>query len=193
MKFAQIIEFTTGRIDEFNARLDEWMARSDGHRIPHQAVLRRDRDAQDRYLLMVEFACWEQDMENSRWPETGEFAAFLAGISDGGLTFRNLDVLREEKTPAGKVHSPWPGPMLPRSAVRKAAAGQRPALRALDNRARRPVSASSSAPTRASAALGEPSARLAAVRSRKPGQLGLAQQRGRVRHRHVPDHGEACR
>jgi len=26
MKFAQIIEFTTGRIDEFNARLDEWMA-----------------------------------------------------------------------------------------------------------------------------------------------------------------------
>jgi hypothetical protein len=52
--------------------------------------------------------------------------------------FRNLDVLREEKTPAGKVHSPWPGPMLPRSAVRKAAAGQRPALRALDNRARRP-------------------------------------------------------
>jgi hypothetical protein len=96
MKFAQIIEFTTGRIDEFNARLDEWMARSDGHRIPHRAVLRRDRDVQDRYLLMVEFASWEQGMENSRRPETGEFAAFLAGISDGALTFRNLDVLREE-------------------------------------------------------------------------------------------------
>jgi hypothetical protein len=96
MKFAQIIEFTTGRIDEFNARLDEWMARFDGHRIPHRAVLRRDRDARDRYLLMVEFASWEQGMENSRRPETGEFAAFLAGISDGGLTFRNLDVLREE-------------------------------------------------------------------------------------------------
>jgi hypothetical protein len=30
MKFAQIIEFTTGRIDEFNAGLDEWMARSEG-------------------------------------------------------------------------------------------------------------------------------------------------------------------
>jgi hypothetical protein len=96
MKFAQIIEFTTGRIDEFNARLDEWMARSDGHRIPHRAVLRLDRDAQDRYLLMVEFASREQGMENSRRPETGEFAAFLAEISVGGLTFRNLDVLREE-------------------------------------------------------------------------------------------------
>ena len=96
MKFAQIIEFTTRRIDEFNARLDEWMARSDGYRIPHRVVLRRDRDARDRYLLMVEFASYEQGMENSRRAETGEFAAFLAGISDGGLTFRNLDVLREE-------------------------------------------------------------------------------------------------
>jgi hypothetical protein len=96
MKFAQIIEFTTGRIDEFNAGLDEWMARSEGHRIPHRAVLRRDRDAQDRYLLMVEFASHEHGMENSGRPETAEFAAFLAQISDRALTFRNLDVLREE-------------------------------------------------------------------------------------------------
>ena len=96
MKFAQIIEFTTGRIDEFNARLDEWMARSEGHRIPHRAVLRRDRDARDRYLLMVEFASYERGMENSNRPETAEFAALLAGIANGSLTFRNLDVLREE-------------------------------------------------------------------------------------------------
>ena len=84
MKFAQIIEFTTGRIDEFNARLDEWMARSDGHRIPHQAVLRRDRDAQDRYLLMVEFACWEQDMENSRRPRPGSSPLSWPGSATAG-------------------------------------------------------------------------------------------------------------
>jgi hypothetical protein len=96
MKFAQIIEFTTARIDEFNAGLDEWMATSDGHRIPHRAVLRRDRDAPDRYLLMVEFASYEQGMENSARPEVGEFATFLAEISEGELAFRNLDVLREE-------------------------------------------------------------------------------------------------
>jgi len=96
MKFAQIIEFTTGRIAEFNAGLDEWIARSDGNRIPHRAVLRRDRDVPDRYLLMVEFASYEQAMENSGRPQTGEFATFLAGISGGKLTFRNLDVLREE-------------------------------------------------------------------------------------------------
>jgi len=96
MKFAQIIEFTTERIDEFNAGLDEWMARSEGHRIPHRAVLRRDRDARNRYLLTVEFASYEKGMENSSRPETGEFAAFLVGISDSTPAFRNLDVLREE-------------------------------------------------------------------------------------------------
>ena len=83
-------------IDEFNARLDAWMTASEGHRIPHRAVLRRDRDADDVYLLMVEFTSYDQAMENSRRPETGEFAAFLTEISQGALQFRNLDVLREE-------------------------------------------------------------------------------------------------
>jgi len=96
MKYAQIIEFTTGRIDEFNAGLDEWMAKSQGGRIPHRAVLGRDQNARDRYLLMVEFASYELGKENSDRPETGEFAAFLAGISNSALTFRNVDVLREE-------------------------------------------------------------------------------------------------
>ena len=44
----------------------------------------------------MEFASHERGMENSGRPETGEFAAFLAGISDSTLAFRNLDVLREE-------------------------------------------------------------------------------------------------
>ena len=96
MKFAQIIEFSTGRIDEFNANLDAWMVKSDGHRISHRAVLRRDRDAENLYLLMVEFLSYEQGTENSNRPETAEFATLLAEICDGPLTFRNLDVLREE-------------------------------------------------------------------------------------------------
>ena len=96
MKFTQIIEFATTQIDEFNANLDHWMEQSQGKRIPHRATLRRDRDAEDVYLLTVEFSSYEQGMENSNRPETGEFATFLAKLSDGPLTFRNLDVLREE-------------------------------------------------------------------------------------------------
>jgi hypothetical protein len=53
VKFTQIIEFKTSRLDEFSANFDASMAKSDGHRIPHRAVLRADRDADETYLLMV--------------------------------------------------------------------------------------------------------------------------------------------
>ena len=96
MKFTQTIEFRTSRIVDFNAHLDAWITSTAGNRIPHRAILRQDRDDDDLFQLMVEFASYEQGMENSGRPETGEFAAFLAGISDSALTFRNLDVLREE-------------------------------------------------------------------------------------------------
>ena len=68
----------------------------DRNRISHWAVLERDRDATDRFLLLVEFDSYEQGMENSSRPEVGEFAAFIAGISNSAPTFRSLDVLREE-------------------------------------------------------------------------------------------------
>ena len=96
MKFAQIIEFRTSRIKDFNVNLDAWMTRTEGKRIPHRAVLRKDRDADDQYLLMVEFSSYDDGMANSSSPATAEFAEFLAGLSIGPLAFRNLDVLREE-------------------------------------------------------------------------------------------------
>jgi len=53
MKFTQIIEFSTTRIDELNATLDTWITSTEGNRIPHRAVLRRDREAEDRYRLFA--------------------------------------------------------------------------------------------------------------------------------------------
>jgi hypothetical protein len=73
-----------------------WMTRTEGNRIPHHAVLSRDRDADDRYLLMVEFASYDTGMQNSNRPETSELPAVLAEISEGLLAFRNLDVMRGE-------------------------------------------------------------------------------------------------
>ena len=96
MKFVQIIEFKTSRIDDFHANLDAWITRTQGNRIPHHAVLSRDRDTDNRYLLMVEFASYDRGMENSNRPETSEFAAVLAEISEAPLAFQNLDVIREE-------------------------------------------------------------------------------------------------
>ena len=45
---------------------------------------------------MVEFSAYDRGRENSGRPETAQFAAFLAEMSEGELKFRNLDVLREE-------------------------------------------------------------------------------------------------
>ena len=96
MKFTQIIEFTTSRIDDFNASLDAWITRTEGTRIPHRAVLNKDRDTENLYLLTVEFASHDKGMENSNRPETSEFAATLADISDEPLKFRNFDVIRAD-------------------------------------------------------------------------------------------------
>jgi hypothetical protein len=96
VKFTQIIEFSTGRIDDFNTALDTWMTKTEGSRIPHRAVLRRDRDADDRYLLTVEFDSHDLATKNSSRPETSAFADFLSELSNTPLNFRNLDVLRED-------------------------------------------------------------------------------------------------
>ena len=96
MRFTQIIEFSTNRIDDLNAFFDEWIAASEGERIPHRAVLHADRDKDGVYVLTVEFSSHEKGMANSNNPRTRQFASFLGGISDGERIFHNLDVLREE-------------------------------------------------------------------------------------------------
>ncbi|GLW55579.1 hypothetical protein [Kitasatospora phosalacinea] len=93
MRFIQIIEYRTGRIDEFNELLDEWVARNEGHRLAVRALQTRDRDGTDTYLNIVEFPSYEVAMENSQRPETAEFAARAAALCDGPPTFRNLDVI----------------------------------------------------------------------------------------------------
>lgn len=95
MKFVQIIEFKTGRIDEFNAILDEWLEKSEGGRPAGRAVQVRDRDSENTYMNIVEFPSYEVAMENSEKPETGELAARLNELCDGPPIFRNVDVVRE--------------------------------------------------------------------------------------------------
>lgn len=95
MGFIQIIEFRTSRIDEFNAALDDWVAKNAGRRVATRSVQTRDRDNEGVYLNIVEFPSYEQAMENSNRPETTEFAAQLAKLCDAPPVFRNLDVLRE--------------------------------------------------------------------------------------------------
>ena len=95
MSFMQIIEFRTGRIDEFDATVDEWLRKTEGRRTAGRSTTTRDRDNDKTYLQIVEFPSYEQAMANSELPETRELAARLAELCDGPPTFRNLDVVRE--------------------------------------------------------------------------------------------------
>jgi quinol monooxygenase YgiN len=97
VSFLQIIEFTSSRVDELDALLDEWLERTQGKRTAIRGVQARDRD-RDRpntYVQIVEFPSYEAAMANSELPETAEVAARLAELCDGPPTFRNLDVARD--------------------------------------------------------------------------------------------------
>jgi hypothetical protein len=96
MTFIQIIEFQTGRVDEFDALLDDWLAQSKDWRTATRSVRTKDRDRADTYVQMVEFPSYEKAQENSNHPATADFAKRLAKLSDVPPVFRNLDVLSEE-------------------------------------------------------------------------------------------------
>ena len=95
MSFLQIIEFTSSRVGELDALLDEWLERTEGKRTATRSVKARDRDRPNTYVQIVEFPSYEDAMANSELPETAEVAARLAELCDGPPTFRNLDVARE--------------------------------------------------------------------------------------------------
>ncbi|GAA2746842.1 hypothetical protein [Kitasatospora cinereorecta] len=95
MRFIQIIEYKTSRIDEFNALLDRWVEKNAGRSLATRAVQARDRDNANVYLNIVEFPSYEQAMENSSRPETAEFAEQVKALCDGPPTFRNLDLVKE--------------------------------------------------------------------------------------------------
>jgi hypothetical protein len=97
MGFIQIIEYKTGRIDEVNALVDEFLATTEGTRTASRGVQTRDRDNDGTYLQIVEFGSYEDAMKNSELPQTGEFATKMATLCDGPPVFRNLDVLRDDQ------------------------------------------------------------------------------------------------
>jgi hypothetical protein len=92
--FVQIIEFTSTRIDEIRAMMDE---REEGGALADSLVLRgvtaADRDRPNTYMSIIEFESYEAAMENSARPETSEMASSFAELCDGPPRFHNLDVI----------------------------------------------------------------------------------------------------
>ncbi len=92
MKFVQLVEFSTSRIEELR-ELAQNVPQPSGGSV--RGLVCGDRDNPGRYVVVAEFPSYEEAMENSQKPEVGEFAKRMADLCDGPPTYRNLDVLEE--------------------------------------------------------------------------------------------------
>ena len=92
MKFVQLVEFSTSRIDEMRQLSQEVPRPANGS---VRGMVCADKDNAGRYLVVAEFPSYEEAMANSERPEVGEFAKRMAELCDEPPSYRNLDVLEE--------------------------------------------------------------------------------------------------
>jgi hypothetical protein len=97
MTFIQTIEFTTSRIDDVEALMDEWVEATDGARRAQHSVLTADRDRSNTYVQIVEFPSYDEAMNNSNLAQTSELSGKMAALCEGPPIFRNLDTRRVDE------------------------------------------------------------------------------------------------
>ncbi|GAA1907327.1 hypothetical protein GCM10009837_33630 [Streptomyces durmitorensis] len=97
MKFVQIIEFETDRIDDMRALVEQADQQAD-QQAPgreggptHRLVL-QDRGNPRRFHVLIEFASAEDAQRNSDSPETARMAEQLAALCTSGPSFTDCDV-----------------------------------------------------------------------------------------------------
>jgi hypothetical protein len=93
MKFVQMLEFETSRIDDVMALDTKWRETTVGKRTASAMNITKDRDRPNVYVWMIEFPSYEDAMRNSDLPETQQIAEQMMKLSDGPIVFRNLDVM----------------------------------------------------------------------------------------------------
>ncbi|CCK30895.1 hypothetical protein BN159_6516 [Streptomyces davaonensis JCM 4913] len=94
MKFVQIIDFETERLDEMEPLLEEARQRNAGREGgPTHRILLKDRDTPGRYLSLIEFDSYEEAMRNSEDPETTKMAEQLGALCTREPRFVNCDLL----------------------------------------------------------------------------------------------------
>ncbi|WP_369245820.1 hypothetical protein [Streptomyces sp. R41] len=93
MKFVQIVDFETERIDEMQKLAEEADKRMTGRSggPTHRLVL-QDRNTPNRYLVVIEFDSYEDAMRNSNDPETTKMAEQMAALCTRPPSFTDCDV-----------------------------------------------------------------------------------------------------
>lgn len=93
MKFVQIVDFETERIDEMQKLAEEADKRMAGRSggPTHRLVL-QDRNKPSRYLVVIEFDSAEDAMRNSNDPETTKMSEQMAALCTRPPSFTDCDV-----------------------------------------------------------------------------------------------------
>lgn len=92
--FVQVIEFRTGRIEEFERVEDRWADEIGTDRTARWVVTGADRNEPGHYLQLVAFPDHPSAMANSKHAATSRFAEMLGGLCDAPAAFHDLDVRR---------------------------------------------------------------------------------------------------
>ncbi|MGH8867636.1 MAG: hypothetical protein ACRDYU_06550 [Actinomycetes bacterium] len=92
--FVQIVEYQTSRFDEVKDLGEKFRTEraAEGPGPVRRVTVTADKDRPGYYLSLIEFDSYEAAMENSKSPETMEFAAKMTELCDGPPKFFNLDV-----------------------------------------------------------------------------------------------------
>lgn len=94
-EFVQLVEMSTSRFDEVRKFNEEWRE-NNPDRMLDWSIVGHDRDHPEKYVVMVHFENYDVAMQNSADPRTAEFAAKMEELSDGPVSFRNLDVVQTD-------------------------------------------------------------------------------------------------
>ena len=95
MSFIQIMECRTDDVEAIQKLDSEWFAATEGKRTLRRSIVARDRNSQDRYIILAFFDSYESAMANSELPETQEFAKRFGEFVTAPLGFTDLDVIQE--------------------------------------------------------------------------------------------------
>ncbi len=96
MSYMQLIEIESPDYEGLMKLHEQWLKDTEGERTVVREWICEDRDRPGTYLIIVEFPSVEAAALNNDLPATARIAQGLAALATQPLTFRNLDLLRQD-------------------------------------------------------------------------------------------------
>ncbi len=96
MKFIQLIDYKTTRVDEVQALLTRWIEATGGIRTATRTTVGRDRNDPAHFIEILQFPSYEEAARNSNLPETNKVHEEFASLCVEDPKFINLDIIRDE-------------------------------------------------------------------------------------------------